>query len=170
MKSKKSNKLNHRSGVTTRRMANLKHNNKVNYTSKKHTEKQIQNSERMTTSNSEKLYERKIGERNIELKHLPNVTRMTTRSVKKFDVPISNLQQENKNAAVEPINVNIIGKKKSSNKNEIVEFGENYDVFLTGDIVWAKLKGHPYWPAKVSRLFIFTKTLNIQKTLLKIFQ
>lgn len=60
---------------------------------------------------------------------------------------------------------NVIGRCKSNevgkmpvNKapsekrnNAIVEYGEfDDDVFVTKDLVWAKLKGWPVWPAKVS--------------------
>lgn len=37
----------------------------------------------------------------------------------------------------------------------IAEQSSDYRVFITGDLVWAKLRGWPAWPAKVSILHIF---------------
>lgn len=143
MKSKKSNKQTRCGGIITGRITKLKENNSV--------EKAIENTEKMMLTRSSKN-KKEICVRNIETEHLPNVGRMTTRSVKKFDAKVPNFQQENKNVDAKPTIVDRIMKKKSLT---IAEYGENYDVFVIGDIVWAKLKGHPYWPARVSRLFLY---------------
>lgn len=39
--------------------------------------------------------------------------------------------------------------KKSNGKHTIAEYHNDFEVYVVGDIVWAKLKGHPNWPAKV---------------------
>lgn len=40
-------------------------------------------------------------------------------------------------------------KSRSKNSKELIEYGGSFEIFLVGDIVWTKLKGHPVWPAKV---------------------
>lgn len=161
MKSNKSKKQNCRDGITTRRMSKLKQEKKAKNTPE-NDENRSHNFERITTRNSKISITREESVRNVEVKHFQNFGRMTTRSVKKNDVPASIVQQENKNTVVASTNVDSFEKKKASNKHEIAEIGDNYDVFLTGDIVWAKLKGHPYWPAKVSLRFIFTQNFNVR--------
>lgn len=37
----------------------------------------------------------------------------------------------------------------ASKKQDIEIYDGDFEVFLVGDIIWAKLKGHPVWPAKV---------------------
>lgn len=42
-------------------------------------------------------------------------------------------------------------KKSGEQTNKhLVEYTGEYRVFVVGDLVWAKLKGWPAWPAKVS--------------------
>lgn len=36
-----------------------------------------------------------------------------------------------------------------NNERQLMEFSD-YRVFIVGDLVWAKLRGWPAWPAKVS--------------------
>lgn len=58
----------------------------------------------------------------------------------------------------------IIGKAEGSfadspqqvdQHNKVVEFAyeENDSIFISSDFVWAKLRGHPIWPAKVSMIY-----------------
>jgi hypothetical protein len=39
--------------------------------------------------------------------------------------------------------IRMMKNKKSTNKQDIV-------VHEIGDVVWAKVKGYPYWPAKIT--------------------
>lgn len=38
---------------------------------------------------------------------------------------------------------------KSDDKKAIAEYDSDFEVFVVGDIVWAKLKGHPHWTGQV---------------------
>lgn len=40
-----------------------------------------------------------------------------------------------------------------SHIQELMEYNGDYRVFVVGDLVWAKLKGWPAWPAKVGNSF-----------------
>lgn len=39
--------------------------------------------------------------------------------------------------------------EKSNVKKTIAEYHSDFEVFVVGDIVWGKMRGHPHWPAKV---------------------
>lgn len=56
-------------------------------------------------------------------------------------------------------------KKCMSNgkrNKKLAKFSSDYEVFVVGDIVWAKLRGHPHWPAKVKLRIFKLYRKNIQ--------
>lgn len=38
---------------------------------------------------------------------------------------------------------------KTNDSKIIAECNSDFEVFIVGDIVWGKMRGHPHWPAKV---------------------
>lgn len=106
---------------------------------------------------------------NIEIIEI-NESRMRTRSRSKSEKEDctdnsrcfeENIRKASTRIIAESNDANSSGKmidtntvQQFENHNKIIEFiyEENENVFISSDFVWAKLRGHPIWPAKVSVL------------------
>lgn len=154
MKTRELNKKSSRNGAMTRRMAMLRESKMKKITEKKPErnlsgEQTAKRANGLNSVNKDKR-DKNMTQRNVQL--FSNCARVT-RSTKNLTSPIeiSSLKSENKHIVRSESNAKSASKTKRI--TQIVEFDGNFNVFVVGDIVWAKLRGHPIWPAKVRSYF-----------------
>lgn len=60
--------------------------------------------------------------------------------------------QSNEESELKTARITLDGKKLKlgGHSDSLIEFNGDYRIFIVGDLVWAKLKGWPAWPAKVN--------------------
>lgn len=90
-----------------------------------------------------------------EKKEVINLTnRVETRSHRMFRVQTESNPKIKSNEIEKkgPPASNVRPKEPKINRKnqQLIEFGD-FRIFIVGDLVWAKLRGWPAWPAKVSK-------------------
>lgn len=135
MRSKKGNKTTKISGVVTRRMTALKNEKK---------------------RGNEKCLLEQIEQNKKQKKTFPEKGNKTTKISGVVTRQMAALKNEKclEKCLLEKIEQNqkqkkTLPKKMPKINSCLIEYDGNFEIFLVGDIVWAKLKGHPVWPAKV---------------------
>lgn len=146
--------------------------------SEKVTEKKIRN--RVTTRRMSKLIQvekcsvvdlRKKKREEKEQETENNVhNRIMTRQMMNREMQIRNTAEADDNGQEKTKSETIKDDRKTKKTKQLVEYSGDFSVYCVGDIVWAKLRGHPYWPSKVYLKFreLFTEFFFIQMKYLKV--